>query len=566
MSTGEVRANGVQVASPQQFSQWGTVAPQDDVVLPSLTVFESLHYAAQLRGSKEGRIEALLATFELNDRRELAAGKLSGGQQKRLSIAMELIHAPSVILIDEPTSGLDSRVAFQVINTLRDLVRVTRTNVAVTIHQPSLECFLCFDRLLLLTAGRVAFCGSVNKALAVFQDVVSIDGFGDLPRNPADSAIDLAADVDAAVAQWHRIASEDTEFNTTEQQRLNQLKVLDQSNDLSVVSSGKSSVIEKPSHIRRFVVLFERTMLQTYRMQGTFQLRSAILTSIIYGLAFFQEQNTQGRAKLKAGVLFLSCILNGFIPGISTALFVPLERATLRREAWNGVWRLPEYLAARFLAASVIQVCCVSFYCIIVYFMVDLRGTFLGFEWPFILLGLVTQQFGFALGTIFTSAVVSVPAFLPINVTAAIFGGFFFQKNALTKTAQKVTIPLWSVPRTCMCVLSSHSLGASGRYFSWYRYVFALILTNEFADGRFSACDVDSGDNCPYSQYADFSGQRHVRRKVVAIDEFHVNMAFARRRNGLILLAFFAGMCTGKPSPNAHTNLSCPNLLDVRTG
>mmetsp|Transcript_25208 Transcript_25208/g.100341 ORF Transcript_25208/g.100341 Transcript_25208/m.100341 type:complete len:250 (+) Transcript_25208:433-1182(+) len=112
LARGRVTANGVPIATTSDFAKFGTVAPQDDVLLPALTTFELLDFAAKLRGSTPGRVEALLTAFELAERRDLASASLSGGQRKRLSIAMEVVHSPAVLLVDEPTSGLDARVAY----------------------------------------------------------------------------------------------------------------------------------------------------------------------------------------------------------------------------------------------------------------------------------------------------------------------------------------------------------------------------------------------------------------------------------------------------------------------
>mmetsp|Transcript_25257 Transcript_25257/g.100634 ORF Transcript_25257/g.100634 Transcript_25257/m.100634 type:complete len:201 (+) Transcript_25257:433-1035(+) len=108
LARGRVTANGVPIATTSDFAKFGTVAPQDDVLLPALTTFELLDFAAKLRGSTPGRVEALLTAFELAERRDLASASLSGGQRKRLSIAMEVVHSPAVLLVDEPTSGLDA--------------------------------------------------------------------------------------------------------------------------------------------------------------------------------------------------------------------------------------------------------------------------------------------------------------------------------------------------------------------------------------------------------------------------------------------------------------------------
>ena len=515
VSKGGIFANGVELVTTDDFSAWGTVAPQEDVVLPMLTVLESLRYAARLRGSTPGRVEALLKTFELEDRMHLAAGHLSGGQRKRLSIAMELVHAPSVILVDEPTSGLDSRVALAVVQTLRDITQKTRTNIAATIHQPSVESFLCFDRFILITAGRIAFRGSVGAACTVFKESC---GGHEFIRNPADAAIDQAVDVAKVVQKWDDLQRDDVAFQHAEAQRLATFDDLDRSKDVTRKQIHQGMTTKRAEKIW---VLFQRTLVQSFRLQGTFQVKSAAVTALVYGLVFFQQQNTQERAQMKIAILFLSHLMNGLVPGIIMSLFVPLERPTLRREAWNGVWKLSEYLAARTAAAAIIHICSVTLYSVVIYNMVDMHGDFGRFLYPLMLLGCITQQIGLCLGSVFPAAVKSVPAFLPINIGSVIFAGFFFQKAFLTKNAQKVTYPFW--------------------YISWYRYAFALLAVNEFEHGNFNSCDIGEGDFCPYAGHADFLGQRHVPRKVVADDVLKINLAFTKNFHWLIMLTFFVG-------------------------
>jgi ABC-type multidrug transport system ATPase subunit len=92
---------------------------------------------------------------------------ISGGQLKRLSIAVEIVALPGLIFLDEPTSGLDSSIALEVMTVVRGLADKGRTVVS-TIHQPSPEVFSLFHKVVLLSAGRVIFCGSARDAIKHF--------------------------------------------------------------------------------------------------------------------------------------------------------------------------------------------------------------------------------------------------------------------------------------------------------------------------------------------------------------------------------------------------------------
>ncbi|KAJ8602155.1 hypothetical protein CTAYLR_003506 [Chrysophaeum taylorii] len=486
---GTVLANGVAISTPMEFAAWGTVAPQDDVVLPNLTVGELLFYARKLRGGKQS-VEALLSTFELAERKDVKSKFLSGGQKKRLSICLELVHRPSVLFCDEPTSGLDSRVTLSVVSTLSTLAHQTKTNVVATVHQPSLECFLLFDRLLILAAGKVAYSGTVHRAVEVFNGpAVEVAGLR-FCKNPADLAIDAAA-LGRLFEQDHR----------------------KQPDGLNAVAAG----VTHPPFFRfdHFWCLCQRSMLQTIRLQGAFQLKAAALTGLVYGIIFFQQQNTQERAQLKLAALFLSLLMQGLVPGILTALFVPLERSTLMREYFNGVWRLKEYLLARTVVSAVVHLVGSTIYSILFYYMVDLEGQFGKFVYPLYFLGCITQQLGLILGSLFSSATMSIPAFLPLNISAIMCAGFFFNIHDLTKNIQKILYPFW--------------------YLAWYRYVYAIIVTNEFEAGTFRTCD--SGDVCPYNSYAE-DQVPNVNRDVVIRDFLDIDVYQAKHYYAYVLAAF----------------------------
>lgn len=93
---------------------------------------------------------------------------VSGGEKKRVSIALEILTRPNLLFLDEPTSGLDSASAFFVIQTLRNVARDGRTVIS-SIHQPSSEVFALFDDLFLLSGGESIYFGEAKKAVQVIE-------------------------------------------------------------------------------------------------------------------------------------------------------------------------------------------------------------------------------------------------------------------------------------------------------------------------------------------------------------------------------------------------------------
>src|SRR5262249_47001522 len=150
------------------------MVPQDDVVHGQLTVNQALGYAAELRlppdTNKEDRrqvINQVLEELELTQHAEKRVDKLSGGQRKRASVAMELLTGPSLLILDEPTSGLDPALDRQVMTMLRQLADAGRTVLVVTHSLTYLD--VCDQVLLLAPGGRTAFCGppsQIRPALA----------------------------------------------------------------------------------------------------------------------------------------------------------------------------------------------------------------------------------------------------------------------------------------------------------------------------------------------------------------------------------------------------------------
>lgn len=153
---------------------------QDDLLIDSLTVFENLYYNAKLCFDQYSSfqlirlVHKILSDLGLYETRNLKVGnpldkKISGGQRKRLNIALELIREPAVLFLDEPTSGLSSRDSAKIMDLLKNLALKGKL-IFVVVHQPSSETFKMFDRLIFLDlGGYMIFNGNPLDAITYFK-------------------------------------------------------------------------------------------------------------------------------------------------------------------------------------------------------------------------------------------------------------------------------------------------------------------------------------------------------------------------------------------------------------
>ncbi len=149
------------------------LVPQDDILHAQLTVRRALSYAAELRfpedtvkAERRARVDEVIRELGLEQRADQPVHSLSGGQRKRVSVALELLTKPSLLFLDEPTSGLDPGMDRSVMHMLRGLADDGRTVIVVTHSVLSLD--VC-DRLLVLApGGRIAYYGRPDDALAFF--------------------------------------------------------------------------------------------------------------------------------------------------------------------------------------------------------------------------------------------------------------------------------------------------------------------------------------------------------------------------------------------------------------
>jgi ABC-type multidrug transport system ATPase subunit len=182
-TTGTITINGVDIHHEKNKIE-GVIGyvSQDDLLIEELTVFQNLFYNAKLcfasmsDGDITKRVIHVLNSIGLYEARELKVGSpmektISGGQRKRLNIALELIREPAVLFVDEPTSGLSSRDSENIMDLLKELALKGKL-VFVVIHQPSSDIYKMFDNLLILdTGGYPIYNGNPVDAVVYFKEL-----------------------------------------------------------------------------------------------------------------------------------------------------------------------------------------------------------------------------------------------------------------------------------------------------------------------------------------------------------------------------------------------------------
>ena len=180
---GRITINGHNIAEPAAKALIGFV-PQDDLLIEELTVYQNLWYTAKLcfegmaADELDRRVLKTLKDLGLDQAKDLKVGSainkyISGGQRKRLNIALELIREPAVLFLDEPTSGLSSADTEKVINLLKEQTYKGKL-IVVNIHQPSSDVYKLFDRLWLLDRGGYpVFDGNPIEAITYFKEAAN---------------------------------------------------------------------------------------------------------------------------------------------------------------------------------------------------------------------------------------------------------------------------------------------------------------------------------------------------------------------------------------------------------
>lgn len=367
---------------------------QQDVLLPTLTVRETLQYSAELRlpsaFTAEERtqvVEEVILQLGLKECANTRIGDndhkgCSGGEKRRVSIGVQLLANPSVLFLDEPTTGLDATSAFQVVRTLKNLARKGRT-IITTIHQPRSEIWGLFDRITLLSKGKPLYSGKVSKVL---QHFASLGHPFPEHVNPADFLIDLSATdyrtpegeeaskarIASLVASWRELESSilsraTTEISTSEKEKPPLEPEV-------VPTDARPASDTGPPLWQEIMVLTRRTVKITYRdpMGIAGSLIEAIGMGIIAGWIFYNVDGSLSGIRTRQAALYISASLQGYLILLfETYRLSEVDIKLFDRERGEGVVSVLGFLLSRRLARLCTEDVAVPFlFSTIFYFMV----------------------------------------------------------------------------------------------------------------------------------------------------------------------------------------------------
>ena len=345
-SSGNVLANGKPI-NPKVMKKMTSLVPQDDLLTAVLTPVEALVEAGHLKTKMSKaeilrRAEELLATFGLEECRDVPIGHpegikgLSGGQRKRLSVALELVSGPSLLFLDEPTSGLDAVSALSLVRLLSSLSKAGATVIA-TIHQPSSTIFFTFDRLLVLARGKACYLGplSPTQPLQFFKSA----GFV-CPEyhNPADFTME--------------ILSESADAQSRLQQRLKDAPVESRQRDTTVpelVSMG-------PEHDSTFATQLKTLLVRNARMLrrepalARARIGSSALIGCLMGILYWQMGKAPSNMPERIALLLFSMLFMTLSAVLPTVLTVLPEIAVMRKEHRNNWYSLKAFYVAKVIS------------------------------------------------------------------------------------------------------------------------------------------------------------------------------------------------------------------------
>ncbi|MES1909594.1 MAG: hypothetical protein MHM6MM_002310 [Cercozoa sp. M6MM] len=467
---------------------------QEDHLVGTQTVTEAFQFAANVQfpaetpeEEKQCRIEATLKQLGLWKSKDTRIGTvfmkgLSGGQQRRVSLGLELLRRPSLVLCDEPTSGLDAESALRVMQVLQSIARAGHT-VVCTLHQPSSHVFQTVDDVMILTAGRLAYCGERARLAPFFAEA-------QLPvpelMNVADHAL-AVVNTDFAVEDMQMSTHDEEDkpvISETAKERVDRLVAYYASRKDEFQEHMREAPMEGEEHegetfatsaMRQMWNLLKRQSADNARNPGVYWIRWLMyfMLSLMIGTFYVDIGNTQSEIQDRISALFYAC---AFLVFMAIAVMPQLitERSVFTKETSNGWYGAGPYVIAHSLS-SIPGLLVISLTCsLLIYFPMGLSTERDGaLQFFLFLLNLFLSLFA---AEAFMHAVAAIVPFYIIGMALA--AGFF----GLMMLAEGFFVLPSNMP----------AFWKWAYYIALHTYSFETFMWNEFNGLTLEPCGADT--------------------------------------------------------------------------
>ncbi|KAL4375988.1 hypothetical protein GQ457_02G017740 [Hibiscus cannabinus] len=454
-----------------QFRKVSGYVTQNDTLFPLLTVEETLMFSAKLRlrlpqAQLSVRVKSLIQELGLEHVAMARVGDdrvrgISGGERRRVSIGVEVIHDPKVLILDEPTSGLDSTSALQIIDMLKAMADTRGRTIVLSIHQPGFRIVKLFSSMLLLANGSVLHQGTVDELGANLRDM----GL-QLPLHV--NIVEFAIESIEVIQQQRKepVQVQEQGFSALSSRSgkftLQQLFQISKVVDEETVNAG----IDFPrdfanSRLKETMILAHRFSKNIFRTKELFACRTIqmLVSGLVLGSIFRNAKDDLAGAEEKVGLF--AFILTFLLSCTTEALPIFLqEREILMKETSCGSYRVSSYAIANGLVYLPFLLILAILFSTPLYWLVGLNPNFVAFIQFLLLIWLIL----YTANSVVVCFSALVPNFIVGNsVISGVMGSFFlFSGYFISKQG---------IPKYWIFM----------HYMSLFKYPFEGFLINEFS-------------------------------------------------------------------------------------
>ncbi|MBK8845826.1 MAG: ATP-binding cassette domain-containing protein [Bacteroidetes bacterium] len=434
-TSGSVCINGINIHSNKQALE-GLIGyvPQDDLLIEELSVEQNLFYNAKLCFGNLDNIALLqkvyntLGALGLMEVKNLKVGSpldktISGGQRKRLNIALELVREPAVLFVDEPTSGLSSRDSETVMDLLKQITASGKL-VFVVIHQPSSNIFKLFDSLLLLdNGGYPIYYGNPSDAVLHFKQNAN---FADASVSECDACGNINAEQLFEIAEAKVVDEFGNQLNQRKvsPKQWNEIYLQLNGNFLNTHTkpSGTLPPVEtkKPSALKQFTIYLKRDLVSKLNNRQYLLITLGIAPALAFILSFFlKNYHTTGQYSFYKNINLPAFIFMGVIVHLFTGLMLSAEeifrdRKIIKREAFLHLSK-DSYLLAKIVLLAGISAIQAALFVVISNFIFELRGMYFDYWLMYFTVSCFANMLGLNISKTFNS-VVTIYILIPLLI------------------------------------------------------------------------------------------------------------------------------------------------------